>query len=126
NATPPVAAPQPSAEAKRVDPKAFARASEHELTFAKGYAQRRAAQQAAQAADSKKGEAATKLAAESQFGRSAAAKPKPKVARHDPRLDTRYAREEGFWGDRHQALAYGDARPRRQPPPVFGLFNRLF
>jgi hypothetical protein len=116
-----------------IPPAAFADAnapvSDRDLTFAKGYAQRKAAQNAAQGAP------ATKVATLNQFGRSATVQPKPKmIARTDPRLDPRHTREEGSWSgrydfERHQALAFGDSRQNRRPPPVaspFGIFDRLF
>jgi hypothetical protein len=131
---PPTVVPIPQAAPTRL-PAASADSPvpDRDLTFAKGYAQRQAAQKAA-AQDAKVG---AKVATLNQFGRAAVSPPKPRVVAHvDPRLDPRRTREEGFWSDRfdferHQALAFGDPRQsqsRRAPRAAgpFGTFDRLF
>ena len=125
-----VAQPMPAIPA---DAHASAQPADSELTFAKGYAQRQAAQQAANHP------AGDKVAAATQLGR-AAVKPKPRIARapappqdvaaQDPRLDPRRVQRDAglnrFDFDRHQALAFGDQRQRTQPAPFGSFFDRLF
>jgi hypothetical protein len=112
-----------------------------DLTFAKGYALRRAARQAAAQAASPKAAAAqtatanTKVAAaadepgaasEKQFGRPAVvAKRKPSVVAQYPRNE-RYGMFERFDGPRHQALAFGDSSPQRPVRRSGGWFDGLF
>jgi hypothetical protein len=113
-----------------------------DLTFAKGYALRRAARQAAaaQAASPKAGAAQTatansKVAAasdepgaavEKQFGRPAVvAKRKPNAMAQYPRNE-RYGMFERFDGPRHQAMAFGDSSPQRPVRRSGGWFDGLF
>jgi hypothetical protein len=113
-----------------------------DLTFAKGYALRRAARQAAaaQAASPKAGVAQTatansKVAAasdepgaavEKQFGRPAVvAKRKPNAMAQYPRNE-RYGMFERFDGPRHQAMAFGDSSPQRPVRRSGGWFDGLF
>ncbi len=123
-AAPPVAAPEA--------------VSAKDLTFAKGYAQRRAAQQAAAAEAAAKNKVAVTaenqvtvgnedaVATEKQFGRPALRR-KPSVVAQTARNNERYGVYERFDGfARQQALAYGDnSRPVRRPNPG-GLFDGLF
>ena len=135
----PVAAPQaaPSAPVARNDEAAIPTG---DLTFAKGYALRRAARQAAAQAASPKAAAAqtatanAKVAAadepgaasEKQFGRPAVvAKRKPSVVAQYPRNE-RYGMFERFEGPRHQALAFGDSAPQRPVRRSGGWFDGLF
>jgi hypothetical protein len=109
--------------------------SSGDLTFAKGYALRRAARQAA-AAQAQKPTAAPNAkvaaageqpgaAAETQFGRPAVVKRKPSVVAQYPRGD-RYSFERFDGPTRHQALAYGDSsRPVRRMNQG-GWFDGLF
>jgi hypothetical protein len=134
---PPAVAPQAAlAQASQNEDPAI---SSSDLTFAKGYALRRAARQAASAQAPKP--AATpnaKVAAaaeqpvaatEKQFGRPAVAKRKPSVVAQYPRGERyeRYGAFERFDGPaRHQALAYGDSsRPARRMNSG-GWFDGLF
>jgi hypothetical protein len=110
-----------------------------DLTFAKGYALRRAARQAAAQAASPKAVVQTatpntKVAAadepgaasEKQFGRPAVvAKRKPSVVAQYPRNE-RYGMFERFDGPRHQALAFGDSAPQRPVRRSGGWFDGLF
>jgi hypothetical protein len=112
-----------------------------DLTFAKGYALRRAARQAAAQAASPKAAATqtatpnSKVAAavdepgaasEKQFGRPAVvAKRKPSVVAQYPRYE-RYGMFERFDGPRHQALAFGDSAPQRPVRRSGGWFDGLF
>jgi type IV secretory pathway VirB10-like protein len=126
---PPQAAP---AQLSKTDDAAI---SSGDLTFAKGYALRRAARQAA-AAQAQKSAAAPNAkvaaaaeqpgaAAERQFGRPAVAKRKPSVVAQYPRGD-RYSFERFDGPTRHQALAYGDSsRPVRRVNQG-GWFDGLF
>ena len=111
-----------------------------DLTFAKGYALRRAARQAAAQAASPKA-AATQtatanvkvatadepgVASEKQFGRPAVvAKRKPTAMAQYPRGE-RYGMFERFEGPRHQALAFGDSAPQRPVRRSGGWFDGLF
>jgi hypothetical protein len=149
-AAPAAPAPQPAPVAPVVaaDEGISAPASESELTFASGYALRRAVQEAATAPPSASAQVA-RVEAESQFGR-AAVKVKPKTyartngaqdrrtadARGDGMFD-RFDRNDKFNFERHQALAFGEQRAnRRSAPPqqqggLFGsspggLFGGLF
>jgi len=128
------AAPQvkpPAADAKVAAPasKTARAVPDSELTFAKGYAQRRAAQEAvaAHSPDSK-------VAAVSQLGRAAAPR-KPAYARSYVSPDGRrlaargeatgyYDRPSPYDFRRHEALAYGEEQRPRRPEPrgVFGGF----
>ncbi|HEX4556923.1 MAG TPA: hypothetical protein VH249_23235 [Xanthobacteraceae bacterium] len=134
-AAPPAAAPAPAQLSQNDDPAI----SSSDLTFAKGYALRRAAQQAAAAQAQKSAAAHTatpnaKVAAageqpgaatERQFGRPAVAKRKPSVVAQYPRGD-RYSFERFDGPTRHQALAYGDSsRPVRRSNSG-GWFDGLF
>jgi hypothetical protein len=112
-----------------------------DLTFAKGYALRRAARQAAAQAASPKAAAPqtatanSKVAAaadepgaasEKQFGRPAVvAKRKPSAVAQYPRNE-RYGMFERFDGPRHQALAFGDSSPQRPVRRSGGWFDGLF
>ena len=132
--TAPVAPPQAApSQLSQTDDAAI---SSGDLTFAKGYALRRAARQAA-AAQAQKPTATPNskvaaageqpgAAAERQFGRPAVAKRKPSVVAQYPRND-RYGAFERFDGPtRHQALAYGDSsRPVRRMNSG-GWFDGLF
>ncbi len=135
----PVAAPQaaPSAPVARNDEAAI---STGDLTFAKGYALRRAARQAAAQAASPKAAAAQTatanvkvaaadepgVASEKQFGRPAVvAKRKPTAMAQYPRGE-RYGMFERFEGPRHQALAFGDSAPQRPVRRSGGWFDGLF
>ena len=123
----PVAAPQ-AAPIARNDEVAIPAG---DLTFAKGYALRRAARQAAaQTAtpNSKVAAAADEpgAASEKQFGRPAVvAKRKPSVVAQYPRNE-RYGMFERFDGPRHQALAFGDSSPQRPVRRSGGWFDGLF
>jgi hypothetical protein len=136
----PVAAP-PAAPAARNDEAAIPAG---DLTFAKGYALRRAARQAAAQAASPKAAAPqtatanSKVAAvaaaadepgaasEKQFGRPAViAKRKPSAVAQYPRNE-RYGMFERFDGPRHQALAFGDSSPQRPVRRSGGWFDGLF
>ena len=135
----PVAAPQaaPSAPVARNDEAAIPTG---DLTFAKGYALRRAARQAAAQAASPKAAAAQTatanvkvaaadepgVASEKQFGRPAVvAKRKPTAMAQYPRGE-RYGMFERFEGPRHQALAFGDSAPQRPVRRSGGWFDGLF
>ena len=114
-----------------------------DLTFAKGYALRRAARQAAAQAASPKAAAPqtatpnSKVAAaaaadepgaasEKQFGRPAVvAKRKPSAVAQYPRNE-RYGMFERFDGPRHQAMAFGDSSPQRPVRRSGGWFDGLF
>jgi len=111
-----------------------------DLTFAKGYALRRAARQAAAQAASPKAAAAQTatanvkvaaadepgVASEKQFGRPAVvAKRKPTAMAQYPRGE-RYGMFERFEGPRHQALAFGDSAPQRPVRRSGGWFDGLF
>jgi hypothetical protein len=130
-------APAPAQLSQNDDPAI----SSSDLTFAKGYALRRAARQAAAAQAQKP--AATqnatpnaKVAAadeqpvahtEKPFGRPAVVKRKPSVVARYPR-DERYERYGSFerFDGRHQALAYGESsRPVRRMNSG-GWFDGLF
>jgi DNA polymerase-3 subunit gamma/tau len=125
-AAPPAAA---SAGATAYEPEAV---PAKDLTFAKGYAQRRAAQQAAAAATAAKNKVAVtaenNVAAptEQQFGRPALRR-KPSVVAQTARNNERYGVYERFDGfARHETLAYGDnSRPVRRPNSG-GWFDGLF
>jgi hypothetical protein len=136
----PVAAP-PAAPVARNDEAAIPAG---DLTFAKGYALRRAARQAAAQAASPKAAAPqtatanSKVAAvatvadepgaasEKQFGRPAViAKRKPSAVAQYPRNE-RYGMFERFDGPRHQALAFGDSSPQRPVRRSGGWFDGLF
>jgi hypothetical protein len=136
----PVAAP-PAAPVVRNDEAAIPAG---DLTFAKGYALRRAARQAAAQAASPKAAAPqtatanSKVAAvavaadepgaasEKQFGRPAViAKRKPSAVAQYPRNE-RYGMFERFDGPRHQALAFGDSSPQRPVRRSGGWFDGLF
>jgi hypothetical protein len=113
--------------------------SSGDLTFAKGYAQRRAAQQAAaaQAATANKVAAAAKAptanvnvaaAAEKQFGRPAV-KRKPSSVLAQNARNERYGMFERFDGSaHHEALAFGDSSPSRPTRRMNsgGWFDGLF
>ena len=135
----PVAAPQAAPPNARNDEVAIPAG---DLTFAKGYALRRAARQAAAQAASPKAAAPqtatpnSKVAAaaadepgaasEKQFGRPAVvAKRKPSVVAQYPRNE-RYGMFERFDGPRHQALAFGDSAPQRPVRRSGGWFDGLF
>lgn len=151
-AAPPVTAPAPQAApvapVVTADQNISAPASESELTFASGYALRRAVQEAATSPASTSAQVA-RVEAETQFGR-AAIKVKPKTyarangaqdrrtadARGDGLFD-RFDRNDKFDFERHQALAFGEQRANRRPAPppqqggLFGnspggLFGGLF
>src|SRR3981189_2141195 len=132
----PVAAPQ-AAPVARNDEAAIPAG---DLTFAKGYALRRAARQAAAQAASPKAaatqtatanvKAATAdepgVASEKQFGRPAVvAKRKPTARAQYPRGE-RYGMFERFEGPRHQALAFGDSAPQRPVRRSGGWFDGMF
>jgi hypothetical protein len=111
--------------------------SESALTFASGYALRRAVQAAATAPPTTS-EQVARVEAETQFGR-AANKVKPKTfarangapdrrtadARGDGGVFDRFDRNDKFDFERHQALAFGDQRASRRsaPPQQGGLFS---
>lgn len=139
---PPVAAPAPQpapiAPVMAADENVSAPASDSALTFASGYAQRRAAQEAVTPPPSPSAQVA-RVGAETQFGR-AAIKLKPKAyARANGAQDrrqtadarggdggpfARFERTDSFDFGRHQALAFGDQRAnRRSQPSPGGLFN---
>jgi len=134
----PVTAPQAAPPNARNDEVAIPAG---DLTFAKGYALRRAARQAAAQAASPKAAAAqtatanTKVAAaadepgaasEKQFGRPAVvAKRKPSAVAQYPRNE-RYGMFERFDGPRHQAMAFGDSSPQRPVRRSGGWFDGLF
>jgi hypothetical protein len=135
---PPVTATAaPAAAAPATTVAAAATVPDSELTFAKGYAQRRAAHErqarTAGVTDSKSVTLADNAGTATQFGRPAI-KLKPRVqtvAAQDPRQDPR--RQDGFWSnhfdfERHQALAYGDSSRQRRAPsfPFGGMFDHLF
>jgi hypothetical protein len=143
----PVTAP-PAAQAapSQVSQNEDAAISSGDLTFAKGYALRRAARQAAAAQAQKPAatQAATPnakvaaageqpgAAADRQFGRPAVAKRKPSVVAQYPRGDRYYSFERFDGPTRHQALAYGDnsrygdsSRPVRRMNSG-GWFDGLF
>jgi hypothetical protein len=151
-AAPAVTAPAPQsapvAPVVAAEENISAPASESELTFASGYALRRAVQEAATAPPSASAQVA-RVEAETQFGR-AATKVKPKTyaranaaqdrrtadARGDGMFD-RFDRNDKFNFERHQALAFGEQRANRRPAPpqqqggLFGsspggLFGGLF
>jgi hypothetical protein len=123
--------PQPTIAAAPPPPAASV-VPDSELTFAKGYAQRRAAQEAASIAAHSAG---GKVAAVSQLGRAAVLR-KPNYARNYASLARhRYAwRGEatgyydgpgGFDFRRREALAYGDEqRPPRRVEPRGGFFGK--
>jgi type IV secretory pathway VirB10-like protein len=136
------AAPQaaaPAAPVAAADEQAAPHVSESELTFTKGYARRRAVQEAA--ASGAKVDLA-RLESQSQVGREAI-KAKPRVARTNAPQDQRrvadareaggqfdrFDRSERFDFGRHQAMAFGDTRePRanRRAPQQGGFFGGLF
>ena len=138
HAAPPVAAPASTASVAAVAQPAPAPIAESELTFAKGYALRRAVANGAVMRHGK-----VLVAAQGQLGRGAV-KPKPRVhvARNNAgtadrrRADAygmfqRFDRPDQFDFNRHQALAYGEqrsARRRSEPPPrqSGGFFGGLF
>jgi hypothetical protein len=144
----PVTAPAPVTPVVAADQNISAPASESELTFANGYALRRAVQEAATAPPSTSAQVA-RLETETQFGR-AAIKVKPKTyARangaqdrrtadaRDGGLFDRFDRNDKFDFERHQTLAFGEQRANRRPAPpqqqggLFsnspgGLFGGLF
>jgi hypothetical protein len=111
--------------------------SESALTFASGYALRRAVQAAATAPPTTS-EQVARVEAETQFGR-AANKVKPKTfarangapdrrtadARGDGGVFDRFDRNDKFDFERHQALAFGDQRASRRSAPAQqgGLFS---
>jgi hypothetical protein len=148
-APPPAAPPaQPAPVVALAEQPAPAAVADSELTFAKGYAQRRAIAAGAVAHHGK-----ILIAGQTQLGR-AAVKPKPKVyARNtaptsttDRRAETarsdaygmfqRFERPDQFDFSRHQALAFGDQRAvrrRTDAPPARpsgnspnGMFGGLF
>lgn len=122
--------PQPTIAAAPPPPAATL-VPDSELTFAKGYAQRRAAQEAASVAGHS---ADGKVAAVSQLGRAAVVY-KPNYARNyaSPAHRRYAARGEatGYYGwgggldsRRHEALAYGEEqRPPRRAEPRGGFFS---
>jgi len=127
------ASPAIAAAAQAVAPAAAGKSArgvpDTDLTFAKGYAQRHAAQEAAStpahAADGK-------VAAVSQLGRAAVAH-KAAYARYAGSPDARRiavrGEATGYYNPydfrRHEALAYGDERPPRRAEPQ-GFFGGLF
>jgi hypothetical protein len=140
---PVTAPPAPQAAPSQISQNDDAATSSGDLTFAKGYALRRAARQQAAAAQAQK-PAATQTAtpnakvaaageqpgaaAETQFGRPAiVAKRKPTAMAQYPRGD-RYGMFERFEGPRHQALAFGDSSPQRPVRRMNsgGWFDGLF
>jgi hypothetical protein len=122
----PAVATAPQANAPAPVGKSARGVPDSDLTFARGYAQRHAAQEAA--ADN------SKTAAVSQLGRAAAPR-KPAYARNnvapDPRRLARgdatgyYDRPYGFDFRRHEALAYGEEQRPRRPEPR-GFFGGMF
>ncbi len=97
-----------------------------DLTFAKGYAQRRAVQAAAEQAAARN--AGTHVATDHQLGRPAVAVRKPTYARTYGGQEHRVARGDGARPDsfdfrRTRALAYGEQyQNRRQQGGFFGNF----
>jgi hypothetical protein len=137
---PAAAPPAPQAAPSQISQNDDAAISSGDLTFAKGYALRRAAQQAAAAQAQKSAAPHTatpnaKVAAadeqpgavaDRQFGRPAVvAKRKPSVVAQYPRGE-RYGMFERFEGPRHQALAFGDSSPQRPVRRSGGWFDGLF
>jgi hypothetical protein len=148
-----VSASQPAPAAPAVNAQSSAQSAaqpapatvpDRDLTFSKGYAQRRAAQEAAAQISTQASKAkVAKVEDQSQFGRSAVKRAKPRVsaptyAANDPRRpagargDTFgfFDRSDQFDFNRHQALAFGEPRGYRhappQPPQGGGLFGGLF
>jgi type IV secretory pathway VirB10-like protein len=141
----PVAAPQaapavPAPSAPIARNEEAAPPARDDLTFAKGYALRRAARQAAAQAATPKAAVQTatansKVAAaadspgaavEMQFGRpAAAAKRKSNAMAQYPRNE-RYGMFERFEGPRHQAMAFGDSSSSRPVRRSSGWFDSLF
>src|SRR5262249_39706562 len=125
-----------------VEQPATAKVAESELTFSKGYARRRAVQEAANKAAGTK-VAVAHVEAQTQIGRAATAataaiKPRPRtIARANTQDQRRVAdarEERGFFGrfdqpdryERHQAMAFGDQREPRQnrrQSPHGGLYS---
>jgi hypothetical protein len=133
------AAPQaaPAAPAQAANPAQVANAvPESELTFTKGYAQRRAAQTAAEQSTP---QPTAHAAADHQFGRPAVTQRKPAYARaqeQQRRYAARDSREQyrDQWRERDhydyrrdRAMAYGDQyQGRRSNGSQGGLFGNLF
>ena len=127
------AAPQPSAQAAaapapQAAPAAVAaveeattvQVPESNLTFTHGYARRRAVQAAAEAAAPKIEVA--RAEAQTQLGRAARFRAVARAPQDQRRVAERG--DERFDFGRHQALAYGDPRANRRPPPQGGgLFS---
>ncbi len=135
-ATPAVAAAPPAvpaASAVPVEAQAARNVPDSELTFARGYALRRAAQEAAEEAASA---AAPKVATVGQLGRAAVvrrvASTRPPLALDPRRVTTArgegaFDRPERFDSRRREALAYGEQRqPRRPAGGPQGFFTNLF
>jgi hypothetical protein len=136
-ASPPAAAPapQPVPAVAAVEAPPTTHVAESELTFTRGYARRHAIQAAVETSSPKSEGPQTAVAGletQGQFGRAAKAKPKA-VARANAPQDPRRVAEEGgpfsrfdrperFDFARHQALAFGDPRANRRPPPQQGGF----
>jgi hypothetical protein len=112
--------------------------SSRDLTFAKGYALRRAAQQAAAAQAATSNKVAAKAptanvnvaaATEKQFGRPAVKRKPISVVAQNARND-RYGMFERFDGAaHHQALAFGDSSQQQRPTRRVnsgGWFDGLF
>ncbi len=149
----PVAPPKAAEVAALASARVSAPVPESELTFTKGYARRRAVQEAATASSRQKTDVA-RLESKNQFGRPATkTKPKTTLARQNAPQDQRRVAEARAEGGvfsrfdqpdradfaRHQALAFGDprdSRATRRPPPqqqggsfgnsLGGFFRGLF
>jgi hypothetical protein len=124
--------PAPAAAAVTVEEPKTVKVPENELTFTHGYARRRAVQEAATAGPGANTDMA-RVESQTQIGRAASkAKPRTTVARQNRPQDQSgaYARAEQpnrFDFSRHQALAFGDPRGERRPPPQSGgLFGGGF
>jgi hypothetical protein len=130
----------PAASAAPVEQPKTAPVPDSQLTFTKGYARRRAVHEAATAGSGAKIEVA-RAESQTQVGRAATkARPRTTVARQNGPQDQSgpFARADQpgrFDFARHQALAFGDPRTSRRPPPqqggVFssspgGFFRNLF
>ncbi len=116
------APPAPEAAAAQAAAQPAPTVPDSELTFAKGYAQRRAVQAAAARS------AAAHVASDNQLGRPAVAVRKPTYARTYGGQEHRVARSESARQDsfdfrRNRALAYGEQyQSRRQQGGFFGNF----
>ncbi len=125
-------ASQPAAPTTAVAP-AQPEIADSELTFAKGYARRQAAKQAATKIAAGKNRLADVGAAVNDVRTSvkvARAKPRQQtVERQDARRPDAYWSANRYDFDRHQALAFGESsrqQQRRAPSGPFGFFDHLF